>query len=148
VEHLKVFPLGQVPALLSNWKGLPGTNTLAYYEYSKITDAIGLHHPLDGITNAEYKLLHFIQVTYFCKEKKAPAFNQDRCCHLVLCLWLILFHFFTTFGPVPFKCSPTPRSMPFHRKTLCRPNILTDTTHVTKTRLGFYIVSTKCLSAK
>jgi hypothetical protein len=22
----------------------------------------------------------------------ALAFNQDRCCHLVLCLWLIPFH--------------------------------------------------------
>jgi hypothetical protein len=23
---------------------------------------IGLHHPLDGVTNPEYKLLHFIQL--------------------------------------------------------------------------------------
>jgi hypothetical protein len=54
---------------------------------------IGLHHPLDGITNPEYKLLRFIQLTnFFCKEKKALAFNLDRCCHLALCLWLILFH--------------------------------------------------------
>jgi hypothetical protein len=54
---------------------------------------IGLHHPLDGITNPEYTLLRFIQLTkFFCKEKKALAFNRDRCCHLALCLWLILFH--------------------------------------------------------
>jgi hypothetical protein len=54
---------------------------------------IGLHHPLDGITNPEYTLLCFIQLTkFFCKEKKALAFNQDRCCHLALCLRLILFH--------------------------------------------------------
>jgi hypothetical protein len=34
--------------------------------------SIGLHHPLDGVTNPEYKLLHFIQLTKcFCKEKKA-----------------------------------------------------------------------------
>ncbi len=53
---------------------------------------IGLHHPLDGITNPEYKLLHFIQVTLFCKNKRALAFNRDRCCHLALCLQLTLFH--------------------------------------------------------
>ncbi len=28
----------------------------------------------------------------FCSYQKALAFNQDRCCHLVLCLQLILFH--------------------------------------------------------
>ncbi len=54
---------------------------------------IGLQHPLYGITNPRYTLLRFIQLTnFFCKEKKALAFNQDRCCHLALCLWLILFH--------------------------------------------------------
>jgi hypothetical protein len=53
---------------------------------------IGLHHPLDGVTNTEYKLLCFIQLTIFCKEEKALAFNWDRCCHLALCLRLILFH--------------------------------------------------------
>ena len=43
--------------------------------------------------NPEYKLLCFIQLTkFFCKEEKALAFNRDRCCHLVLCLRLILFH--------------------------------------------------------
>jgi hypothetical protein len=45
--------------------------------------SIGLHHPLDGVTNPEYKLLHFIQLNFFCKEK-ALAFNRDRCCHLAL----------------------------------------------------------------
>ena len=38
VEHLKGDTLGQVPALLANirlsWKGLPGTNTLTYFELS------------------------------------------------------------------------------------------------------------------
>jgi hypothetical protein len=52
---------------------------------------VGLHHPLDGVTNPEYKFLRFIQLI-FCKEKKALAFNRDRCCHLMLCLQLILFH--------------------------------------------------------
>ncbi len=36
--------------------------------------------------------MHFIQLTIFCKKKRAPAFNRDRWCHLALCLWLILFH--------------------------------------------------------
>jgi hypothetical protein len=40
--HLKGASLGQAPALLTNirlgWKGLPGTNTLAYYEHSQLTD--------------------------------------------------------------------------------------------------------------
>ncbi len=52
---------------------------------------IGLHHPLDGVTNPENKLC-FIQLAIFCKEKKALAFNRDSCCHLALCLRLILFH--------------------------------------------------------
>jgi hypothetical protein len=41
VEHLKGASLGWAPALLANirlgWKGFPGTNTLAYYEKSKLT---------------------------------------------------------------------------------------------------------------
>jgi hypothetical protein len=36
--------------------------------------------------------LHFIQVTLFCKNKRALAFNRDRCCHLALCLQLNLFN--------------------------------------------------------
>jgi len=53
--------------------------------------SIGLYDPLDGITNPKYKLLHFL-ATIFCKEKKALAFYRDKCCHLALCLQLILFH--------------------------------------------------------
>ncbi len=51
---------------------------------------MGLYHPLDGITNPKFKLLHFL--TFFCREKKELAFNRDWCCHLALCLRLILFH--------------------------------------------------------
>jgi hypothetical protein len=29
----------------------------------------------------------------FYKGKKAQAFNQDKCCHLALCLWLIFFNY-------------------------------------------------------
>jgi hypothetical protein len=63
---------------------------------------MGLYHPLDGITNPMYKLLHFLTTIFFCKGKKALVFNQNRCCHLALCLHLILFPYFTnlliTFG--------------------------------------------------
>ena len=62
--------------------------------YVYIMNVIVLHHPLDGVTSTEYKLLHFIQLTkFFYKEKKALAFNWDRCFHLVLCLWLIKLNF-------------------------------------------------------
>ncbi len=54
---------------------------------------IGLYHQLDGITNPKYKLFHFLtNITFFYKKKKALALNQERCCHLVLCLWQILVH--------------------------------------------------------
>ncbi len=39
---------------------------------------IGLYHPLDGISNPKYKLLHLLTPEIFIKEKKALAFNQDR----------------------------------------------------------------------
>jgi hypothetical protein len=54
---------------------------------------MGLYHPLDGVTNPKYKLLCSLTAKKsFRKEKKALAFNQYRCCHLALCLQLILFH--------------------------------------------------------
>jgi hypothetical protein len=31
---------------------------------------IELHHPLDGVTNPEYKLLHFIQLTKFFVKRR------------------------------------------------------------------------------
>ncbi len=58
---------------------------------------IGLYHPLDGVGNPKYKLLHFLTTKLFCKEKKALAFNRDRCCHLALCLRLIHFHLLILF---------------------------------------------------
>ncbi len=60
---------------------------------SKPATLIGLYPPLDGVTNPKHRLLCFLTTKFLCKEKKALAFNQDRCCHLVLCLWLILFHY-------------------------------------------------------
>ncbi len=56
-------------------------------------EPIGLYYPLDGVNNPKYKLSHFLTTKIkFCKEKKALAFNRDRCCHLSLCLQLILFY--------------------------------------------------------
>ncbi len=37
----------------------------------------------------------FLWTIFFYKEKKALAFNWDRCCHLSICLQLILFHWKT-----------------------------------------------------
>ncbi len=46
------------------------------------------------IANHKYKLMHFVQAILFYKEKKALAFNQDRCCHLAVCLLLLLLLLF------------------------------------------------------
>jgi hypothetical protein len=35
---------------------------------------IGLHHPLDGVTNPKYKLLHLIQLTFFFQKEESPSF--------------------------------------------------------------------------
>jgi len=53
---------------------------------------IGLYQPLGGITDHKYELLHFLTTKYFYKDKKALAFNWDKCCHLVIFLQLIHFH--------------------------------------------------------
>ncbi len=39
------------------------------------------------------KVVAFLNNDIFYKERRALAFNRDRCCHLALCLRLILFHF-------------------------------------------------------
>jgi hypothetical protein len=37
--------------------------------------SIGLHHPLDDVTNPEYKLLHFIQLTkFFLQREEGTSF--------------------------------------------------------------------------
>ncbi len=53
---------------------------------------MGLNRPLDGDTNLKCKLLCFLTPNKKISKRKALAFNRDRCCHLALCLWLILFH--------------------------------------------------------
>jgi hypothetical protein len=59
----------------------------------KMSFTMRLCHPPDGSTSPKYKLLYFITTKIFCKEKNTLAFNRDRCCHLVLCLQLIPFHY-------------------------------------------------------
>ncbi len=54
---------------------------------------MGLYHPLDGNTNLKYKLLCFLTPNKKISKRKALAFKRDRCCHLALCLRLIIFHF-------------------------------------------------------
>ncbi len=44
--------------------------------------------------NSQVKVVAFLNYYNFFKEKKALAFNLDRCCHLAFCLQLILFHLF------------------------------------------------------
>jgi hypothetical protein len=65
-------------------------------EFRKSQQFVGsgmrLCHPPDGSTSPKYKLLCFITTKKFAKRRNALAFNQDRCCHLVLCLRLIPFH--------------------------------------------------------
>ncbi len=38
----------------------------------KFMAAMGLHHPLDGVTNSEYKLLRFMQLTIFFAKRRGP----------------------------------------------------------------------------
>jgi len=52
----------------------------------------GLYRPLDGLTYLKYKLLCFLTHNKLIFKRKVLAFNLDRCCHLALCLQLILFH--------------------------------------------------------
>jgi hypothetical protein len=53
---------------------------------------MGLYHPLDGHANLKYKLLGFLTHNKKNLRQKTLGFKGDRCCHLALCLWLILFH--------------------------------------------------------
>jgi len=41
----------------------------------QILHLIGLHYPLDGVTNPEYKLLHFIQLTNFLQREEGSSFK-------------------------------------------------------------------------
>jgi len=109
VETLAVFSLSTLMTwyILNKFylhrivQGFPGKSTychccMGFYNAGQCEDYLicsnGLYHPLDGVSNLKYKLLHFLTTKIkFCKEK-ALAFNQDRYCHLALCLWLILFH--------------------------------------------------------
>jgi len=42
----------------------------AYFD----TATIGLNHPLDGVTNPEYKLLNFLQLTNFFAREEGTSF--------------------------------------------------------------------------
>jgi hypothetical protein len=51
---------------------------------------------------------------------KALAFNRDRCCHLSICLWLILFHYTFKNKLEHFSCLYTAHhSLEFSSKVRC-----------------------------
>jgi hypothetical protein len=81
------------------------SNTSRFF-LEKCCCVTGLYHPLGGISNPKYKLLHFLKTIYFYKDKKVLAFNWDRCCNLALCLWLILFHLAINFVNLGKKFAP------------------------------------------
>ncbi len=60
---------------------------------SRLYRPMGLYHPLDGVNNLKYKLFYFLTPNKKISNRKALAFNRDRCCHLVICLRLILLHY-------------------------------------------------------
>jgi hypothetical protein len=56
--------------------------------------AMRLHHSQDGSTYSGYKGMCFVYISQcFHEEQNALAFNQDKWCHLVLCLQMMLLHF-------------------------------------------------------
>jgi len=55
--------------LLSRAIGLKAIKSLSHFIY-----VMGLHHTLDGVTNHEYKLLRFIQLTIFFAKEEDPSF--------------------------------------------------------------------------
>ncbi len=55
-----------------------------------------LCHPPDGSTSPKYKVL--IHHNLFYQIQNALAFNRDMCCHLVLCLRLLPFHYQVLLG--------------------------------------------------
>ncbi len=57
-----------------------------------VVATLGLYHPLDGDTNLKYKLLCFLIPNKKDFKEKDTCFNPNRCCHLALCLHLLLFH--------------------------------------------------------
>jgi hypothetical protein len=44
--------------------------------WHKMTHLIGLHHQLDGITNPEYKLMCFIQLSNFLQIEEGTSFES------------------------------------------------------------------------
>jgi len=77
---------------LDRWRIFFFVKLFSFYCSLLIVLAVGLYHPLVGFTNRKYNLLCFLTTNFLCTEQKALSFNRDRCCHLALCLQLILLH--------------------------------------------------------
>ncbi len=81
-------------------------------------------HPPDGSTSPKYKLLCFkLENHLFCQIKNALAFNRDTCCHLVLCLRLLPFHWLSLL---------TKQLLVWHHQNTCITSLgpLSDTTQI------------------
>jgi hypothetical protein len=51
----------------------------------------GLYHPLDGITNPKYNLLHFLTIIIFTKRRRNQLLTGIGSV-ITLCLWLIILN--------------------------------------------------------
>jgi len=86
--------LGRVRRCNTRWRGPKWPNTFCTAKSSfKMwlihgnEQLIGLNHPLDGIPNPKYELLHWLN--FVSQREGILAFNQDKCWHLVICLGLL-----------------------------------------------------------
>jgi len=57
--------------------------------YLTIFVIIRPHHSKDGSTYPGYRLMCFVNISFFRTEQNAPAFNRDSWCHLASCLQMI-----------------------------------------------------------
>jgi hypothetical protein len=51
-----------------------GQTLLGAIVKNRMNVIIGLHHPLDSVTNPEYKLLRFIELTIFLQIEEGTSF--------------------------------------------------------------------------
>ncbi len=79
---------GPMAALLQEWQG-PG-NTNWRRRLSTVDLPMRLCHPPVAVPSISCCVLNHHNLFY--QIQNALAFNQDMCCHLALCLWLLPFH--------------------------------------------------------
>jgi hypothetical protein len=67
-KYLKVMHAANAACCMAPM--LLSANTASQVWVRSVMKTIGLHHPLDGVTNPEYKLLHFIQLKFFFAKRR------------------------------------------------------------------------------